>query len=69
MKEHMSITLDTNIARILRKHAIQEKRSISQVVEIAVETFLSGKQESTDSIVSSKGSFYGTFSREDTYKR
>ena len=67
MKEHMSITIDTKIAGILRKHAVQEKRSLSQVVEIAVEAYLGRNGAPGGSIVTSKSSFQGSFSRDTTY--
>lgn len=69
MKEHMSITIDSDTAARLRKHAVQEKRAVSQVVEFAVESFLSGKGGKSGGIVTTKGAFQGIFSREETYSR
>ncbi|GAJ05405.1 unnamed protein product, partial [marine sediment metagenome] len=45
MKEHMSITLDESTAHRLRRYAKQERRSISGVVGIAVEEYLSQRAD------------------------
>lgn len=63
----MSITIDGGTARRLRRYAIRERRPVSTVVEMAVERLLGEKAPATDHIVTSPGSFRGTFSREETY--
>lgn len=40
---------------------------MSQVVEIAVEELLARHAPAADRIVTSRGTFTGSFSREDTY--
>ncbi len=67
MKEHMSITIaDGTLAR-LKLYARQEHRSVSQVVEMAVEQLLSAKGNTSLGIVTTQGKFEGTFSRQETY--
>lgn len=68
MKEHMSVTIDGSTAQRLRRYAIRERRPVSTVVEMAVERLLGEKAPATDRIVTSRGSFRGTFSREETYE-
>ena len=70
MKEHISITIDEKTLGRLRKYAVEEKRTLSQVMEMAAEDYLA-ENEATGAgvIVASEGSFQGTFSREETYDR
>jgi hypothetical protein len=68
MKEHMSITIEEGAARRLRRYALRERRPVSSVVEMAVERLLGEKAPVGDQIVTSKGSFRGIFSREETYE-
>ena len=67
MKEHTSITIDPVILNRLRRYAQQERRAVSQVVQMALEEFLKRRLDPTDRIVTSPGVFDGRFSREDTY--
>ncbi len=67
MKEHMSITLDATIAHLLRRYALQERRSISGVVEMAIETYLNRNGTSQASVITAPGAYKGHFSRTDTY--
>ncbi len=67
MKEHMSITLEATIAHLLRRYALQERRSISGVVEMASETYLNKNGTSRGSLVTAPGAYQGQFSRADTY--
>ena len=69
MKEHISITIDESVVRRLRKSATQEKRSVSQLVEMAVEHYLKNTKGETEHLVTSGSSFKGVFSREETYGR
>jgi Ribbon-helix-helix protein, copG family. len=64
----MSITVQKEIAQRLRRYARRERRPVSQVVEIAIERLLQQHMPDTDSIVTTRGSFNGTFSREETYE-
>ncbi len=67
MIEHISIPLDERIVGLLRKHSKQEKRSISQVVELALEDFLHRNDTEKGRILSTKSAFQGSFSREEIY--
>lgn len=64
----MSITIDEGTARRLKRYALRERRAVSTVVEIAVERLLEEKAPASDQIVTSGGSFRGSFSREETYE-
>ena len=67
MKEHISITIDLNVAKRLKKAALQERRSVSQVVEMAVEKYLGDTGLGSEQLVTTKSAFKGAFAREDTY--
>ncbi len=64
----MSVTIDGSTARRLGRYAIRELRPVSTVVEMAAERLLGEKAPASDHIVTSRGSFRGTFSREETYE-
>jgi len=64
----MSITIKTETALKLRRYARRERRPVSQVVEIAIEELLQQHMPDADRIVTTPGSFEGTFSREETYE-
>jgi metal-responsive CopG/Arc/MetJ family transcriptional regulator len=51
------------------RFAREEKRSRSQIIEIALEQFLRERTPSESEIVTSSGRFEGPFSREETYAR
>ncbi len=68
MREHMSITMKTETAQQLRRYALRERRPVSQVVEIAIERLLEQHMPAAKEIVTTQGSFKGTFSREETYE-
>ncbi len=68
MKEHMSITVREQTAMRLKRYALRERRPVSQVVEIAIERLLQAQMPEADTILTTRGSFKGTFSREDTYE-
>jgi hypothetical protein len=53
----------------LHRFGQQERRSRSQVIEMALEEFLRKRGVVEDEIVTSGGHFEGDFSREDTYAR
>jgi predicted transcriptional regulator len=65
MKEHMSITIREGTARRLKRYALRERRPVSTVVEMAIEQLLEQKAPAADLIVTSRGSFRGSFSREE----
>ena len=69
MKEHISMTIDKKIIDLLKKYARGERRSVSQVAELALEKYLKQFYQEDQSIVTSEASFNGSFSREETYDR
>jgi hypothetical protein len=68
MREHMSITVEKDTARRLRRYALRERRPVSQVVEIAIERLLQQQMPAMETIVTTRGRFKGSFSREETYE-
>ena len=64
----MSITITTKTADRLRTYARRERRPVSQVVEMAIERLLDQHSPAPTEIVTTQGSFKGTFSREETYE-
>jgi metal-responsive CopG/Arc/MetJ family transcriptional regulator len=69
MKSHISATIDTRILEDLNRFGREEKRSRSQIIEMALERFLQDRSGQDDEIVTSPGRFAGRFSREETYAR
>jgi metal-responsive CopG/Arc/MetJ family transcriptional regulator len=69
MKSHISATIDDRILSDLNRFGQQERRSRSQVIEMALEEFLRKRGVGEDEIVTSEGRFEGHFSREETYER
>lgn len=69
MKSHISATIDEKLLDELNRFGREERRSRSQIIEMALEGFLRGRSDSQDEIVTSDGCFAGDFSREETYER
>jgi len=69
MKSHISATLDEKLLEDLNRFGQQERRSRSQIIEMALEEFLRKRSATDEPIVTSEGSFEGSFSREETYER
>lgn len=69
MKSHISATIDTDLLEEVNRFGRQERRSRSQVIEMALEHFLHVRGVRDDTIVTSASRFEGSFSREDTYER
>ncbi len=69
MKSHISATIDSELLEDLNRFGEQERRSRSQIIEIALEEFLHKRGSSEGGIVTSAGRFEGDFSREETYAR
>ncbi len=69
MKEHISVTIEKRIVDLLKKYAKAERRSVSQVSEIAIETYLDKFNRGNQQIVTSDAAFKGQFSRADTYEK
>jgi metal-responsive CopG/Arc/MetJ family transcriptional regulator len=69
MKSHISATIDTQILENLNRFGREERRSRSQIIEMALERFLRERSGPEDEIVTSGGCFVGQFTREETYAR
>jgi metal-responsive CopG/Arc/MetJ family transcriptional regulator len=69
MKSHISATIDDKLIEQVNRLVKEERRSRSQIIEMALEAFLRGRSGLDDTIVTSAGQFAGTFSREETYAR
>jgi metal-responsive CopG/Arc/MetJ family transcriptional regulator len=69
MKSHISATLDEKLLDDLNRYGQQERRSRSQIIEMALEEFLRKRGAAEELIVTSEGRFEGVFSREETYAR
>lgn len=69
MKSHISATIDAELLQDLNRFGKRERRSRSQIIEIALEEFLRKRGCAEDEIVTSAGRFDGHFSREETYAR
>ncbi len=69
MKSHISATIDSDLLGDLDRFVQEERRSRSQIIELALERYLKEKTKREDEIVTSSGCFAGEFSREETYAR
>ena len=69
MKSHISATIDNQILEDLNRFGREERRSRSQIIEMAPEQFLQKRSGPDDEIVTSGGRFAGQFTREETYER
>jgi metal-responsive CopG/Arc/MetJ family transcriptional regulator len=69
MKSHISATIDDKLLGELNRFGQEERRSRSQIIEMALEEFLRKHGAESDEIVTSEGRFAGAFSREETYAR
>lgn len=69
MKSHISATLDEKLLEDLNRFGQQERRSRSQIIEMALEEFLRKQRSADEQIVTSEGRFEGSFNREETYAR
>ncbi len=69
MKSHISATIEESLLEEADRFGRAERRSRSQVLEMALEKFLREKGPTGDEIVTSPGRFTGKFSREETYAR
>jgi len=61
--------MDEKLLRDLNRFGKQERRSRSQIIEMALEEFLRKQDSADEVIVTSGGRFAGNFSREETYAR
>jgi metal-responsive CopG/Arc/MetJ family transcriptional regulator len=69
MKSHISATIDERLLENLNRFGREERRTRSQIIELALEHFLQARGAQEDEIVTSPGRFAGQFSREETYDR
>lgn len=69
MKSHISATIDESILEQADRYGSEERRSRSQVIEMALDVFLRERAATTGDVVTSQGRFDGKFSREETYAR
>ncbi len=69
MKSHISATIDDKLVEDLNRFGQEERRSRSQIIEMALEEFLRKRAGTKEEIVTSPGRFEGRFSREETYAR
>jgi metal-responsive CopG/Arc/MetJ family transcriptional regulator len=69
MKSHISATIDSELLEDLNRFGKEERRTRSQVIEMALEFFLRDRVGNDDEVVTSPGRFEGKFSREETYER
>ncbi len=69
MKSHISATIDSDLLENLNCFGKEERRTRSQIIELALEQYLKEKTKRDDEIVTSSGRFGGKFSREETYAR
>lgn len=69
MKSHISATIDERLLENLNRFGREERRTRSQIIELALERFLQERSEQGEEIVTSPGRFAGRFSREETYDR
>ena len=69
MKSHISATIDERLLENLNRFGREERRTRSQIIELALERFLQERGGQGDEIVTSPGRFAGRFSREETYDR
>jgi predicted transcriptional regulator len=67
MKSHISATIDNQILEDLNRFGREERRSRSQIIEMALEEFLQKRSGPDDEIVTSEERFSGQFTREETY--
>ncbi len=69
MKSHISATIDDKLVEELNRFGQEERRSRSQIIEMALEEFLRKRAGTRDEVITSQGYFQGRFSREETYAR
>ena len=69
MKSHISATIDERLLENVNRFGREERRTRSQIIELALERFLKERGRQEDEIVTSSGRFAGRFSREETHAR
>lgn len=66
MKSHISITIEAELLDELKRLSRQERRSLSNLLELAALEYLRGRG-TTSAIETSPGRFEGSFSRAESY--
>jgi metal-responsive CopG/Arc/MetJ family transcriptional regulator len=69
VKSHISAAIDSELLEQLNRYGKEERRSRSQVIELALDEFLRKRSDVDGGIVTSQSGFEGSFSREETYER
>lgn len=69
MKSHISATIDERLLENVNRFGREERRTRSQIIELALERFLKERGGQEEEVVTSSGRFAGRFSREETYAR
>ncbi len=70
MKSHISATIDKQLLDDVERYRKQERRSRSQIIELALEKLLDEQALATETeIVTTPGEFKGSFKRAETYER
>lgn len=69
MKSHISATIDERLLESVNRFGREERRTRSQIIELALERFLKERGGQEEEVVTSSGRFAGRFSREETYAR
>jgi len=69
MKSHISATIEQSLVNDLAAYSREERRTKSQVIEMALRQFLHMGRAEARTIITSAGSFQGSFHRGDCYER
>jgi len=69
MKSRISATIESDLLEDLNRFGREERRTRSQIIEMALEQYLRERTKGDDEIVTSPGQFEGRFSREETSAR
>lgn len=67
MKKHISATIDADLAERSRQYAQRERRSFSQVVELALDRYIQEKPPRKTELYLTEGAVIGNITRADTY--
>lgn len=69
MKSHISATIERDLVEELTRAGREERRSRSQIIELALEEYFRRRGGEKDEIITSAGRFEGNFNRDETYAR
>lgn len=67
MKAHISATIDKVVVAELKRVSRQERRSVSNLIEVALIDYLK-RSTALDSIPTSEGVYQGAFNRAEIYE-